>query len=501
MRALVLRGAALSGIGYGVAQALNLVIFLVLARLATPDDFGVLAAGMILVGVSLLLTETGMMAAIVHHEDDGLDEAVATATYATIAGGILFSLLAAALAPVVGLFFRNDQVTEVAAVMSGLIFLKTLTVVPAAVMQRSFTFVRRLVVEPGGVIALGIGGIVATANGLGVWGLVIGYYALGVTEVLLSWLLIPERPRLRLASFAVWRELAGYGRHVLASEVLFRAGDQVNTAIVGRGLGEAALGQWRYALRLAATPYWLLQSAASYVLFPALARLQHEGERFRSAFVQSWRWSAVCAFPAGAVLLVTGEALAVALFGEPWRAAGVALAAMSAFPIGSSLASVASEAFKASGRPHLLTRMQGVGAGVTVLLVLALAQIGLAEAAAGLSAGAMAGAAYGLWALDRRVGIPARELLGEAAPPLLAAAGMVAVMYPLEIVLDAAHRDSAAALALVAAEILAGLAAYLAMLGILAPKLLRELASGVRGVAARLRRGGPPPASDPAGNA
>ena len=74
-------------------------------------------------------------------------------------------------------------------------------------------------------------------------------------------------------------------------------------------------------------------------------------------------------------------------------------------------------------------------------------------------------------------------------------------MYPLEIVLDAAHRDSAAALALVAAEILAGLAAYLAVLGILAPKLLRELASGVRGVAARLRRRGPPPASDPAGNA
>jgi PST family polysaccharide transporter len=67
--------------------------------------------------------------------------------------------------------------------------------------------------------------------------------------------------------------------------------------------------------------------------------------------VQS-RWSAG-AFPAGAVLLVTGEALAVALFGEPWRAAGVALAAKAAFPIGSSLASVASEAFKASGRPHV----------------------------------------------------------------------------------------------------------------------------------------------------
>ncbi len=481
----MLRGAGLSGAGYVFGQALNLAIFLVLARLATPEEFGVLAAAMVLVGVSLMLTETGMMAAIVHRRDR-VDEAVATATFATIAGGLLFTALAAAASPLVGMFFENDQVTEVAAVMSGLIFLKTLTVVPAAIMQRRFNFVRRLVVEPGGIIALGIGSIIATANGLGVWGLVIGYYSLGITEVALSWLLIPERPKLRLASFGMWRELARYGRHVLASDVATRLGDQANTAIIGRGLGEAALGQFRYSLRLASTPFFVLQSTASYVLFPAFARISDDEERFHTVFVHSLRWTAAGAFPVGAALIVAGEPLAVALFGEVWRPAGVALAAMFAFPIGSSLVSVASEVFKAAGKPQSLPHIQAVGAVVTAAAALIGAQYGLTEAAAGLSIGAVAAAAFAYWALGRRIGIPVSELLRQTWAPAVAAVPLVGAMYGLEVVLDAAHAGTAAALALLAVEGAVGALVYLAVLFVLAPETVRELLTGIRSVLARL---------------
>src|SRR4051794_24751667 len=73
----VVRGAGLAGSGYVLAQVLNLGFYLALARLATPEDFGILAAASLLLGAALLLTESGMMSAVIHRRDR-LDESMQT---------------------------------------------------------------------------------------------------------------------------------------------------------------------------------------------------------------------------------------------------------------------------------------------------------------------------------------------------------------------------------------------------------------------------------------
>src|SRR5918996_149876 len=88
----VIRGVGLAGAGYVLTQVLTLVAYLVLARLATPEDFGQFAAATILVSVGLLFTESGMMAALIHRRDR-IDEAASTATVATFAAGLGFALL------------------------------------------------------------------------------------------------------------------------------------------------------------------------------------------------------------------------------------------------------------------------------------------------------------------------------------------------------------------------------------------------------------------------
>ena len=110
----------------------------------------------------------------------------------------------------------------------------------------------------------------------------IGFYASAVTDVLLSWPLVRWRPKLRLVSYSMWQELIRYGRHVVAGNAAHRIGDQIPKLILGRFVGEAALGQYRYADRMAWTPVTALVSAASYVLFPAFARIS-ERQRPSSA--------------------------------------------------------------------------------------------------------------------------------------------------------------------------------------------------------------------------
>jgi O-antigen/teichoic acid export membrane protein len=486
----VVRGAGLAGSGYVLAQVLNLGFYLALARLATPEDFGILAAGSVLLGAAMLLTESGMMSALVHRRDR-LDESIQTALVATAIGGLVLTLLSLASAPLLGLFFRSDRVAAVAAVLSGTVLLKSLGAVPAARLQREFSFVRRLVIEPAAVVAFGTSAVIATANGMGVWGLVIGYYALAGTEFILSWVLAPIRPRPGLVSFSLWRELAGYGRHVLAATVILRISDQADTGIVGRFLSTSALGQYRYAFRLAATPYWTLLAGASYVLFPAFARISDNRERFERAFMRSLRWVCVGAFPTGMLLLPLGEPAAVVLFGETWRQAGQATMAMCLYPCASALSSIASEALKADGKPQRLTRMHTVTTVATAAAMLALLPFGLVGVAAGLSIGAVIGGIYAVRQVESHLYFPIGPIWAEIWPPAVASLIMAAVLLLGERLADAGSHSVVLDLGLILGGALAGLLVFLGILRLLAPSTVSELKDAAVSLPQRLRRTSP----------
>ena len=251
---IVVKGASLAAGGYALAQGLNLLVYLALARLLNPADFGVYAAATVLLGFAMMVTESGMTSALIHRKDR-MEEALSTAAVWTLAGGALLSLAALAMAPLIGLFFDSSEIATIAAAMSGIVLLQTLTSVPSAILQRDFSFMRRLIVEPTQVVVFGAIAIVAAADGLGPWALVAGQYGGVLIDLVLSWALISFRPQLRLVSVAMWRELAGYGRHVFVATMILRGGEASDAVIVGRFLGEGPLGQFRYAVRLATTPF------------------------------------------------------------------------------------------------------------------------------------------------------------------------------------------------------------------------------------------------------
>jgi PST family polysaccharide transporter len=480
--------------GYALAQGLNLAFYLVLARLIAPADFGAFAAATVLLGFLGLITDSGITSALIHRKDR-MEEALSTATVSTFVGGALLSLAALAVAPVIGFFFDSSRIEGLAAAMSGIVLLRTVVSVPSAILQRSFSFRRRMIVEPAQVIAFGAISVTCAATGMGAWALVAGQYGGAVADVLLSWLLVSFRPRLRQVSFAMWRELASYGRHILFATVILRAGETSDTVIVGKILGEGPLGQFRYAVRLATTPFQLLLAAAAYVLFPAFARISTERDRFHGAFLRSLRWMSVLGFPSGMILVPLGVPLAVLLFGPVWRDAGYAAMGMGLFTGASSLSSVASEALKADGRPDRLTSMHTATAVVTVLSMLALVPLGLSAVAIGLSAGAAVGGTIGMVYVVRLIAVSRRDVVREIWPPLIAALTMAAVMTPVEfLVVKAADQGIAVGLLLVLAEGAAAALVYLVVLGVLAPPVARELVHGarsLRGTMAAALRGAP----------
>jgi O-antigen/teichoic acid export membrane protein len=323
-----------------------------------------------------------------------------------------------------------------------------------------------------------------------VWGLVIGTYAGVAAQAVVSWSFVRWRPRLQHVSFAMWRELAGFGRHVVTSEAVRLVNAESRTALIGRFLGAGTLGQYTYAFRIALQPIALVVESAAYVLMPAFSRISHDEERFRAAVLRSLRWISVVALPTSLILLPLGQPFVVVVFGEPWREAGRAVAPMCAASAGAAIVSLASEAWKSAGRPQWLPRTHALGAVLAVGLTAAFLPVGLVGVGAGLSIAALATAAYALWGLADVTALPLPRLLRELWPPTVAALVMAGAGYLLELALDADAHGTALGLALLAAETIAAAAVYLAVLAAASPSTGRELVGAAR--SARSRFGAAP---------
>ena len=486
MTGTVVRGASLAGAGYIAAQVLTLGFYVVLARLASPDDFGDLAAGTLIVNVGLLFSESGMMAALIHREGR-IQEAASTATVSTIASGFLLALGALAASPLVGAIFHSSHIGEVAAASSGLLLLRSLRVVPEALLQRRFSFLRRLIIEPVGVVIFGVTAVVLTANGMGVWGLVLAYYGSEGADAVLSWALVGWRPRLRDASVAMWRDLMRYGRHIVGTAALERGETQIPVLLLGRFVGPGALGQFRYASRMESTAGSIMVQSASYVLFPVMARITSDRDRFREACRRSLRSMCAIGFPLGLILVPLGLPAAQLFFGDIWTDAGYAAMALAGVTVLGLPISFASETLKADGRPDILLRIRAVNVVSTTIFMVALLPFDLIGVCAGLSIGAIFSSSYAMVRVSRQLEMPTAHLLSGIWTFGVAAIVMAGILTPLQFLLvDAASRGTAVGIVLLGAEALLGALIYL-----LTVRLLdREGYGELIGLARRLLRRG-----------
>jgi PST family polysaccharide transporter len=376
--------------------------------------------------------------------------------------------------------------------MSATVALNALMLVPDAILQRQFSFVRRLFVAPSAALTFGLVAGIACALGLGVWGLVVGRYASIVVELIVLWALVDWRPRRSLMSIAMWRSLARYGRHIFAAAFLGQSRESIFTALLGRFVSIEAVGQYRYATTITQLPRMAWVTGSSYVLFPAFARIAHDTERFTSAFLRTVRWMGIVTFPACAILLPLGPALVVCVLGERWREAGYAVMALVGAPIAGGLASVVSEGVKSVGQPSILSRTALVGTILTIAFMLAFLPLGVVGVAGGVSISTLVTTAYIVKLALPAIGVSWSAVLGKLWTSFVATAVMVAVLFPLEwLVVHSDTRTIAVGIALLLAESLLGFAVFLAALRVLDPAAVASIGQGLRALRGRLWKRAP----------
>ncbi len=471
MPVVTLQRKAVQGVAWNAAGEWGrvLVAFLVFAALAhilAPRAFGLVALGLALVGVAKILTEQGLVDALIQREDPEPGHHDTVFWTLLLAGAALTGLVVLA-APFLATLLRDEALGPVLRWLAPLFVLHALVAVQEAVLKRDLDFkslaLRNLAgVVVGGGVALGL-----ALAGYGVWALVAQQLAIGTTDVLVLWGASSWRPGLR-ASARHLRELWSFGAPVTLTNLLGYAREKSDDLIIGAVLGATALGYYVVAYRILEALRDLLTGVVGKVAFPAMSRLEGDGDAVGEMYLDTVGWTSLLALPAFLGALVVAPTLVPVVYGPTWTPsvpvvqvlllAGLAYVALWPRP-----------ALLAMGKPRWELMVAALEATLTVTAFLVAVRWGLVAVAAGFVASRFLTAPLVVSMLHRLTGLTWRDLGRSLLPSLLTSVPMA-----LLVLLVTGAMPPLPGILLLVAQVVLGVAVYAVLLRVVAPGRFRE---------------------------
>jgi O-antigen/teichoic acid export membrane protein len=352
-------GSALlwNGAGLAVTRLISLVRFVVLARLLTPEDFGLLAIAWVVIELLLTLTDTGMVTALVQR--DRVDESqFDTAWTVGIVRALVVAIVLVVGAPLIAQFFGEPRAASILPPLAAAPVLAALASIKIADLTRNLQFRKLTFIRvPEAAVEAVVS--IALATLLGIWALVVGVLVANLVRVALSYLVAPHRPRISFDQGAA-RSLFRFGRWLFAVGVLGLAGEALLRAVIARRLGTAELGIFYLAMRLVMLPLTSVESAVGSIGMPLHARLQADPARRTRALRTSLVGMLALLIPGYVLLIVLAPSLVNEVLGARWAGAELPIRVLAAGAAIRVIAAACEPMAVGIGRPQLAAALAAV---------------------------------------------------------------------------------------------------------------------------------------------
>lgn len=315
----LLGGIAWTGATKWAAQLLSWASTLVVARILTPADYGLVGMAMVFLGFVQLVNEFGLTAPIIQQRQLTEDQLSRLGGLAALLG-VSFCMLCGALAGAVAGFFGEPAVRGIVAVLSLTFALRGLQVLPRALLAKELRFRALAGIEAAEAVTLTAVTLSLALAGAGYWALVGGPI---VGALVATAAFARARPH-RVAWPRRFRSLVGavrFGWHVAVGQTAWYVYSNADFAVVGRVLGKAALGAYSFGWHLASVPVERVSALLARVAPPVFAAVQHDRAALRRYFCGLTEGLALVTFPAALGLALVADEFVLAVLGEKWRAA------------------------------------------------------------------------------------------------------------------------------------------------------------------------------------
>lgn len=308
-----------------VTNALSFISTIVLARILTPEDFGVVALGMTVMAIISAVTEMSLSQALIHHRDPQDDHFHTVWTLGAARAVLLAALMAAAAQPLAW-FYNEPRLGPVIFALAGSVVIGGLSNPLIITYAKQLIFWQTFLINVTGKLAIVAVSVVVAIIWKSYWALIAGQIAGQVVSTALSYALLPYRPRIvfkharELWSFSIWLTL---GQAINTINWRF---DQL---LVGNLLGRGSLGQYTVGDNLAQMPTREATAPLRQTLFPAFSQIADDTNRLQAAYQRAQVLVTFLALPIGIGFALIADPVVRLTMGDKWAPAIPVIQALS----------------------------------------------------------------------------------------------------------------------------------------------------------------------------
>ena len=316
-----LRGKTLKGMIWSFAenfslQSIQFIIGILLARVLSPSDYGMVGMLAIFTAVAQTLINSGFSTALVRKTDRTQTDLSTTFYFNIVVGFVLYFILFFS-GPLIAKFYDTPLLSDLIKVTAISLILNSLCIVQQALFSIKMDFKTQAKISVIGAIVTGAGGVTMAYTGFGVWAIVWPGVFGGAVRCILLWIWGKWRPTWEY-SWASFKELFGFGSKLLASGLIDTIYNNIYPIIIGKKFSAADLGQYTRADGYANLPATTVTGVLGRVTFPLLCQIQNDDARLQSTYRQLIKLSAYVVFPIMIGLAALAKPLIIFIITAKW---------------------------------------------------------------------------------------------------------------------------------------------------------------------------------------
>jgi O-antigen/teichoic acid export membrane protein len=334
-------------------RGIGLISTIILARLLVPEDFGIIAMAMLVVGLIEVLSESGQRHAVIR-EPNPDREFYDTAWTILVLQGIVLAAIIFAAAPLGAGYFEEPRAENLLYFLALRPLINGFQNIGTAAFLKDFEFQKDFRFGVYQKIIPFIVTIVLAWYLRNYWALAYGIVAGSLTGVVLSYVMHPYRPRFCLARL---RKIYGFSFSLLFQAISHFVSQKADELVVGGQYGAQSMGHYNVASDVGTSVTGELAVPMSRALFPIYAKLAYDPEKLSNAFSNALAAVAVLAFSSGLGAFAVAEPLVFCILGETWMPAAPLLAWLALGATTMAIANACFPTLNATGHERIALRL------------------------------------------------------------------------------------------------------------------------------------------------
>ena len=348
-------------------RCLTVVRTIVIARLLSPDDFGLFGIAMLALAALERFSVTGFDQALIQKKEH-IEPYLDPAWTIQVIRGFVLGLLLFCAAPLIAKFFGEPQIILLLKVLGVSIFIGSFRNIGIVFFQKNIEFNKIFAYELSGTIADFVVALTAAFILRNAWALIFGFVARNVIQTIVSYIIHPYRPRF-LVDKEKTKSLLNFGQWVWVSSILIFLVTQGDDILVGKLLGVAALGFYQLAYKISNMPTTEITHVISQVTFPAYSKIQDNVSKLRDAYLKVLQLTVFLSFPVAGLIFVLAPDFTMIFLGEKWMPMVPSLQVLVFAGLIRSIAATQGNIFYAVGKPKIDTVLQVIRLAVIAIFI------------------------------------------------------------------------------------------------------------------------------------